>query len=168
MSWRKITGDNKEIDASINDTKPTTAFVDLATFDKIDSFMYGGKKSITYFMRETIRCTWFTQIPIKLKLDIANPSFNEEFKAVISRSGDYLLNAWLRVTLNAISIYNPGDGLIAGIDGCETLIWTPNFMHNLVEKCSMKINDMIIDEVFSEHLDFYAAFMISKRFKNWV
>ena len=42
MSWRKITGDNKEVDASINETKPTTAFVDLATFDKIDSFIYGG------------------------------------------------------------------------------------------------------------------------------
>ena len=36
-------------------------------------------------------------------------------------------------------------------------------MHNLIEECTLRVNGMIIDELFSEHLDFYAAFMIPKR-----
>ena len=46
--------------------------------------------------------------------------------------------------------------------GNETITWTPNFMHHLVERCTMKVNGLIIDELFSEHLDFLAAFMIPK------
>ena len=160
MSWRQVDS-TKEIDANINQSKPTSAFIDLQTKGNIENHIYGGKSAITYFMRETTRCTWFTQIPIKLKLDIAEPDFNGEFMATISRSGDYLLNAWLRVTLNKLSVYNPKDGWIdSNGSGSETITWCPNFMHNLIRKCSFTSNDLTVDEIFSEHLDFYAAFMI--------
>ena len=35
-------------------------------------------------------------------------------------------------------------------------------MHNLVEKCTLKVNGMVMDEIYSEHLDFYSAFMVPK------
>ena len=153
-----------EYDPYINDTRPTTSFIDLATRGQLENFMYGGRKAVTYFMRETAKSSWFTQIPIKMQLNTADVTFNEKFNAKISRSGDYLMNAWIRVTLNALSVYSP---VIKGWDydvtGSETIIWSPNFMHNLLEDCKLKVNGMILDELFSEHLDFYAAFMIPKR-----
>ena len=159
-----VKGTLHEYDPNINETKPSTAYIDMATFDNIENNMYEGSRAITYFMRETKRSTWFTQIPIRLKSNTAEPKFGEEFNVKVSRTGDYLLNTWLRVTLDAVSIYNPFKELpdIMG-RGSETITWTPNFMHNLVEKCSLKVNDMTIDELYSEHLDFYSAFMIPSR-----
>ena len=145
---------------SENESKPSTAFIDLATYGELEKEIYGTK---SYFIRETTRSTWFTQIPIKMNLDTANPDFNQTFTSEISRTGDYLINAWLRVTLNGISIYNPSDGWVdPDGSGSETLVWTPNFMHHLVEQCSFKINGMITDEFYSEYLDFYTAFTVPK------
>ena len=150
----------REYDPSSNESNPSTAYIDLATYGELEKEIYGTK---SYFVRETIKSTWFTQIPIKMKLNTANPDFNQTFTAEIPRSGDYLLHAWLRVTLNAVSIYNPTvTGAQQGQAGCETLVWTPNFMHNLVEHSSLKIGGMTVDELFSEHLDFYTAFAIPK------
>ena len=38
-------------------------------------------------------------------------------------------------------------------------------MHNLVQKCKLTFNDMTAAEFYSEHLDFWCAFMVpaSKR-----
>ena len=52
MSWREIDS-NKEIDPSINQSKLTSAFIDLQTKGNIENHIYGGKNAITYFMRET-------------------------------------------------------------------------------------------------------------------
>ena len=160
----EVKGTVHEYDPNINETKPSTAYIDMATFDNIENQMYGGPRVITYFLRETKRSTWFTQIPIKLKSNTAVPKFGEDFRVKVSRTGDYLLNTWLRVTLDAVSIYNPSNGTVDPIGkGSETITWTPNFMHNLVEKCSLTVNDMKLDELYSEHLDFYSAFMIPSR-----
>ena len=154
----------REYDPSSNESNPETAFVDLATYGKLDKTLYGvSANTRSYFTRETIKSTWFTQIPIKMRLDTANPDFNQQFSAEISRNGDYLLHVWLRVTLNAISVYNPSDGWVDPKgSGNETIVWTPNFMHHLIENCSLKVNGMVIDELYSEHLDFWSAFMIPK------
>ena len=152
----------RECDPSINESKPATAFVDLASFNNIESALYGGKNSITYFVRETVKCAWFTLIPIKLQLDQVNPDFGQSFSAKVSKDGDYLLNTWLRVSLGNVPVYNPSSWTNPNTNGDETILWTPNFMHNLVERCSMKVNDMTVDELFSEHLDFLAAFMVPK------
>ena len=41
----------------------TAAFIDLATFELLESSLYGGEEAITYFVREVQKCTWFSQIP---------------------------------------------------------------------------------------------------------
>ena len=141
---------------SSNSSNPTTGFIDLATYDQLEKALYGVENVVTYFVRETVRSTWFTQVPVKLNLDTASPSYGNTFNATVSRAGDYLLNAWLRVTL---------DATIATAVSNSTLAWTPNFMHNLVQKCKLTFNDMTAAEFYSEHLDFWTAFMIpaSKR-----
>ena len=144
---------------SNNSSNPTTGFIDLATYDQLEKALYGVENVVTYFVRETVRSTWFTQVPVKLNLDTASPNFGNTFNATVSRAGDYLLNAWLRVTLNAVS-----GPTLANIDD-ETVMWTPNFMHNLVQQCKLTFNDMTAAEFYSEHLDFWTAFMVpqSKR-----
>ena len=159
----QISGELRDYDPSNNESKPSTAFVDLASFDNIERAMYGGKRAITYFMRETTRSTWFTQMPVRLQNDEVDPDFDQSFSVTVSREGDYLLNAWLRVSLGALSIYNPTNGWInTPTQGRETIGWTPNFMHNLVERCTLKVNGLIVDELYSEHLDFLSAFTVPK------
>ena len=38
----------------------TSGFIDLATYDELDKYMYGGDESTAYFVRATQRSTWFT------------------------------------------------------------------------------------------------------------
>ena len=40
------------------------------------------------------------------------------------------------------------------------IAWTPNFMHALVEECSITFNDLVAAKFESSHLDFWAAFTI--------
>ena len=159
-----IDGELREYKASSNFSKPSVGFIDLATYGSMEQAMYSEKNAITYFMRETVKCSWFSQIPVQLQPDEDNVDFGQTFSVKVSREGDYLMNTWLRVTLAAVSLYYAIDGEWNDPkgDGCETLSWTPNFMHNLVEHCQLKVNGTIIDEFYSEHLDFWSAFMVPK------
>jgi hypothetical protein len=42
----------------------TSGFIDLATYDELEKYMYGGPDATAYFVRETRKSTWFTQIRI--------------------------------------------------------------------------------------------------------
>jgi len=67
--------------------------------------MYGagrGGCAMSYFVRETKKATWFTQIPVMLSI-IGTPDFGQQWSAKISKSGDYLLNSWLQFKLPPIS-----------------------------------------------------------------
>ena len=152
----------REYKADSNFSKPSTGFVDLASYNNLEQSMYAEKNVISYFMRETVKCTWFSQIPVQLQAEEENVDFGQEFSVKVSMDGDYLMNTWLRVTLPANSIYFTSEYTDPTGGGQETLKWTPNFMHNLVEHCKLKVNGTIVDEFYSEHLDFYAAFMVPK------
>jgi hypothetical protein len=39
----------------------TSGFIDLATYDELEKYMYGGPDATAYFVRETRKSTWFTQ-----------------------------------------------------------------------------------------------------------
>ena len=160
----QIIGELKEYNAAVNTSRPSTGFIDLATYDNVEKAMYGGSRTITYFMRETVRSTWFSQIPIQMQNSEDDTGFGKNFTVTVSREGDYLMNAWLRVSLKGVSIYCPSDGNWTDPvgKGAETLTWTPNFMHNLIESCSLKVNGMVVDELYSEHLDFLSAFTVPK------
>jgi hypothetical protein len=138
----------------------TSGFIDLATFDEIEKYMYGSSDAYAYFVRESRKSTWFTQVPVALSRGSGSPGFNQEWSVNISRAGDYLLHTWLRVVI-------PEVVLLQGNQFAENgrLRWTRNFMHNLIRECCISFNDLVAARFDNYHLDFWAAFTVpaSKR-----
>ena len=139
---------------SLTNSNVTSGFIDLATFDEIEKYMYGGPDATAYFVRETRKSTWFTQVPVVLsKASGGNPDFGSQWSVAISRAGDYLLQTWLRVdtplvtlqntiaSVNATGVYTSGAGGVSTV--CNFIRWTRNFMHNLVVECSITFNDLV-------------------------
>jgi hypothetical protein len=133
----------------------TSGFIDLATFDEIEKYLYGGADATAYFVRETRKSTWFTQVPVCLSNANGYGAFGNEFSVTISRAGDYLLHTWLRVTIP--SVVQTGGAAGAG---AASLRWTQNLMHNLVKECSITFNDLVAARFDSYQLDFWAAFTV--------
>lgn len=138
----------------------TSGFIDLATYDELDKYNYGGESAVTYFVRETRRSTWFTHVPVQLQHSNATPEFGaRNFSVSISRSGDYMLYNWLRVTIPQVTLSD--DNAALGL----RLRWTRNLMHNLVEEMFITFNDLCEFRLDNYHLDFWSAFTVpaSKR-----
>ena len=131
----------------------TSGFIDLATYDELEKYMYGGPEATAYFVRETRKSTWFTMVPVALQVSHGTAGFGQEMTVNISRAGDYLLHTWLRVCLPAVESKDPSN---------NNIFWTPNLMHNLVEKCRITFNDMDAASFDSHHLDFWTAFTVPK------
>lgn len=138
----------------------TSGFIDLATFDEIDKYMYGGPSSFTYYVREAHKSTWFTHVPVVLSRSSGQPGFNQEWSVSISRAADYLLHTWLRVIIPEVVLLA---GNQFGTDG--RLRWTRNFMHNIIREACISFNDLVAARFDNYHLDFWAAFTVpaSKR-----
>lgn len=139
----------------LGNSNMTSGFIDLATFDEQEKYMYGGPDSTAYFVRETRKSTWFTTVPVTLSRSSGTPGFGQEWSVAISRAGDYLLNTWLRVTIPAVTL-NAANSI--GADG--RLRWTRNLMHNLIEECAITFNDLTAARFDNYHLDFWAAFTV--------
>lgn len=132
----------------------TTGFIDLATFDELEKYMYGGADATAYFVRETRKSTWFTQVPTTLMSSGESASFGATSYTVnVSRAGDYLLYAWLRTNIPSVEL---AAGNQAGANGA--LRWTRNLMHNLVSQCTISFNDLVAARLDSYVLDMWAAF----------
>ena len=132
-------------------TNVTAAFIDLATFELLESSLYGGAEAITYFVREVQKCTWFSQIPVKLTSQSGAPSFGGTANFTVSRAADYLLGTWLRVELPSIAY--------TGTDFPGGVSWSPNVGHNLIKKVDILFNDLEVQSITSFDLDWWAAFM---------
>lgn len=133
-------------------------FLDLATYDDLDRLLYGGADSYSWFLREVRRSSWFTLVPCALARATGQGSFGQEWSAVVSRAGDYLVNTWLRVTIPAVTLRpDKGDNF--------RLRWTRNLLHNLVYLCTFTANDLTLEQFGSHFLDFWSAFTVpsSKR-----
>jgi hypothetical protein len=139
----------------------TSGFIDLATFDEIEKYLYGGDKATAYFVRETRKSTWFTQVPVCLSRAAGQPAFGQEFSFQISRAGDYLLQTWLRLTTPAVQLLNTN-----AFAGNGRIRWTQNFMHNIVRECSLTFNDLTAARFDHYHLDFWAAFTVPAGKRN--
>jgi hypothetical protein len=139
----------------------TTAFIDLATFDEIEKYSYGGSEATAYFVRESRKSTWFSQVPVQLSNSSGNAEFGGEFSVNISRAGDYLLHTWLRVTLPEITLAETNS---EGEHG--RIRWCANFMHNLIKDCSITFNDLCAAHFDNYHLDFWTAFTVPSGKRN--
>lgn len=132
--------------SSKSSVTPSIAFVDLATFDELHAYLYGGDKAVTYFVKSVRKANWFSFVPISLRHVSGNANFNEEFSASVNRSGDYVLNTWLRVKVPLLKLKT--------LDNGERIRWTRNFMHNLVKKVSITFNELTVHEFDSAWFDF--------------
>ena len=56
----------------------TSGFIDLATYDELEKYMYGGADATAYFVRETRKATWFTQVPVVLSRQSGTPDFGQQ------------------------------------------------------------------------------------------
>ena len=139
----------------ISGSTVTSGFIDLATYDEPEKYYYGGPQATTYFIRLTKKATWFTLVPVALSRATGSPNFGQEWSVSISRSGDYLLQTWLRVTIPSVQL-DATATLPYGVD--TRLRWTRNLMHNLIRDCVISFNDMVAARFDSYHLDFWAAF----------
>ena len=140
----------------------TSGFIDLATYDEQEKYMYGGRFATAYFVRETRKSTWFTQVPVVLSKCSGAPAFGSEWSVQISRAGDYLLQTWLRVELPEVCITNNqangGLGAAATFIGCVAVRWTRNIGHALIREACLTFNDLVAARFDNYHLDFWAAF----------
>lgn len=125
---------------------PAIAFVDLATFDELHAYLHGGAAAVTYFVRSVKKANWFSFVPIGLRHVSGTANFGEEFSASVNRSGDYVLNVWLRVKVPQLYL---ASGSTSG-----NVRWTHNFMHNLVKKVNITFNELCVHEFDSCWLDF--------------
>lgn len=148
--------------AAICTSNLTSGFIDLATFDEIEKYMYGSPEATAYFVRETRKSTWFTQVPVVLSRAAGSPAFGQEWSVAISRAGDYMLQTWLRLTTPRIVLdaTNKAGGTNARIR------WTRNLMHNIVRECCITFNDLVAARFDNYHLDFWSAFTVPAGKKN--
>lgn len=157
---------------SICTSNLTSGFIDLATYDEQEKYLYGGPDAVAYFVREIRKATWFTQVPVCLSARSGQPGFGQQWSVSISRAGDYLLYTWLRLTLNQVVAATANSTLIGSVVGCDgknpsgaqtnnhVLRWTRNFMHNLISECAITFNDLVAARFDNYHLDFWAAFTV--------
>ena len=148
--------------SSICTSNVTSGFIDLATFDELEKYMYGGPDATAYFVRETRKATWFTQVPVVLSRASGNPAFNTEWSVSISRAGDYLMSTWLRLTTPEIL----PEAAITDPDSDFRIRWTRNFMHNLLRECCITFNDLVAARFDNYHLDFWTAFTVPAGKRN--
>lgn len=139
----------------------TSGFIDLATFDELEKYLYGGSTATAYFVRDTRKSTWFTQVPVSLSNSNGTADFGTDHSVNISRAGDYLLAAWLRVTIPSVTLATANSH---GANG--RLRWTRNLMHNLISECSVSFNDLVAARFDNYHLDFWAAFTVPAGKRN--
>lgn len=137
---------------SIATSNLTSGFIDLATYDEQEKYMYGGGNSTAYFVREIAKATWFTQVPVVLSKCAGQPNFNQEWSAQISRAGDYMLYSWLRLMTPMITLVSQNPNL--------RIRWTRNFMHNVLKEAAITFNDLTAARFDNYHLDFWAAFTV--------
>jgi hypothetical protein len=150
-----------------------TSFIDLATYDEQEKYMYGGRKSP--FQRVNNNCcspkgdiniwetipklSWFSQVPTLLSTKDRVKDFGREFSVSISRNADNLLQTWLHVTIPSVTVSSD--------NSFDCLRWTKNLMHNLIKECYITFTDKNNTEVVqgvhrfnNYHLDFWNSFMI--------
>jgi hypothetical protein len=132
----------------------TSAFIDLATFDEIEKYLYNGPTAVTYFVRCVRKSTWFAQVPVPLTQNAGNPDFGGDVAFQISRAGDYLLYVFLRFTTPAVK-FTAGD-LVN-----QKARWVQNLAHNLIDLTWISFNDLKVQEFDSYWLDMWAAHTVT-------
>jgi hypothetical protein len=144
----------------------TSGFIDLATYDETEKYLYSGDAAVSYFLKKLRKSTWFTVAPTVLSISGGNPGFGTSWGYKISRAGDYLLRSWLRIQLPSVELTNV-DGIASQTPlQYFSLRWTRNLAHNLIREINIAFNDLVAERMDSYFLDFWAAFTIPAGKRN--
>ena len=148
--------------SSICSSNLTSGFIDLATYDEQEKYLYGGPDAVAYFVREIRKATWFTQVPVCLSSRSGQPGFGQQWSVSISRAGDYLLHTWLSVTVASVALAGVSNSGSSGDsdNGDKVLRWTRNLAHNMIQECAITFNDLVAARFDNYHLDFWSAFTV--------
>jgi hypothetical protein len=138
----------------------TSAFVDLATYDEPEKYMYGGDTAVTYFVKKVRKATWFSVVPTVLSISGGNPGFGQAWGHKISRAGDYLLRTWLRVSIPSVSLLSTASMPQGWTYADCSLRWTRNLGHALIKEINLAFNDLVSQRLDNYYLDFWSAFTI--------
>jgi hypothetical protein len=144
----------------------TAGFIDLATFDEIEKYMYGGDKAVSYFVRRVRKATWFTVVPVVLQKLSGMAQFNQQWSVSISRAGDYLLRSFLRLTVPSVQLNTSSNQFYYSSANHGALRWTKNFMHSIIKECTITFNDLVEMRFDNYYLDFWSQFSIPAGKKN--
>jgi len=147
--------------ATTSSSNLTSGFIDLATYDELEKYMYGGEQAVSYFVRKVRKATWFTVVPVVLSKSAGVPNFNQQWSANISRAGDYLLRSFLRITFPSVQLSPNNRNGNAG-----AIRYTRNLMHALIREASISFNDLVEMRFDNYYLDFWAQFAIPAGKRN--
>ena len=125
----------------------TTAFIDLSTYDEIESYLYVGR-SVNKFRKVICKSAWFTIIAAQLNKCGTTGDFDQELQAMFSQAGDYIRDVWLLVELRAIEMSPRFQARSI-----------KNIRHNLNEKAYLQFNDLMVNKLTSYHMDFLHGFI---------
>src|SRR6185503_18165124 len=114
-------------------------FIDMATFSELESFLYGGPLAISYFVAGVQKANWFSMVPIQLRNNGTFDFGAEGVSSTLNRSGDYVLNCWFRCEIPTLA------PTVAGA-AANTIRWTKNLMHNIIKKCNITFNELVVEE----------------------
>lgn len=135
----------------------TAGFIDLATYGEMEAKLYGGRHAITYFVRATRKCSWFTQVPVHLTSLNGTPGFDQTWSVGISRAGDYLLQTWLNTTVKDV-VPSDDSGSGSTLAAAAGVVMARNFMHSLMDEVYLTFNDLVAERFDNSSLDFWTAF----------
>lgn len=124
--------------------------------------MYGGQGSVSYFVRKVVKASWFTIVPVTLQKASGIANFGQQWSANVSRAGDYMTAAFLRVTIPAVQLNATGNRF--GANG--SLRWTRNLLHALIREASITANDLCVMRFDNYYLDMMSQFAIPAGKKN--
>lgn len=136
-----------------------TVFVDLATLDELEKYLYGIEEALTYFVAQHRKSTWFSLCPIMLSKTVGQADWGQEWGVNVSRSGDYLVHTWLRVVVPKVTLAATGAAGVTGVNN-DKVRWTHNFGHNLIKTAAVTFNDLSSHAFDSHFLDFWAAYTV--------
>lgn len=131
--------------------------VDLATLTALEAYLYGGFSCSTWLMREVNKANWAAVGLTTLRNTGGKPDYGRETSWLVSRGGDYLLDAWYRARFPLVKLQNSGTSKIYEN---ASIRYTKNFMHNLVRSGSLTVNELCISIFDTYILDVRQAFWL--------
>lgn len=131
----------------------SVAFVDLATFDELAAFLYGGVEALSYFVMAVKKSNWFSQLPAVLRIASGTADFDSEFSASLNRSGDYITALHIQALIPQLT-------LVTTVHTDAAIRFCKNFMHNLISRVTLTFNELTVQELDSPWFDVVKQFQV--------